>query len=394
MRDGLEDRLTSRLQALADTVDDELPTPVDLELRVRRHRRQKRAARRWSSLAVAAAIVTAVTTVAVVHGTNGHDAIRIATSPTTSAIPVSDSLQPGTVMLAAGGRYVQTLDAIGRGNATMVAAGPGSNIVYSRATHDHRHIWYLSLRDGKNACGEVVRADVDGRGSTIVTKAVSFDVSPDGSRLALYGGGDVAHGHCSPVKAGSSGELAVVDATAPAASKASTLSVRNLTSLRWSPDGSYLAAVSCPVAGCEQFGTIDVPGELGAPLTLPAAARTSHSARSIRAASMEFGPDGLYIIEGNVAVAGRSTAIQRIDRVDARAAQPVTIFSSNTWSISQIVPTDAGTYVVAGRTHKGPPASGDGPGLYRIQAGKLVLVRYLPDPADTLTSVTPLADGG
>ena len=386
MRDTLEDRLASRLKALADTVDEELPTPVDLELRVRRHRRQRSAVRRWSSLAVAAAIVTAVTTVAVVHGTNGHDAIRIATSPTTSAIHVQDSLQPGTAMLAAGGKWVQSLNADGKRNATMVTVSHG-DIVYSRATADHRQIWYLSMKDGKGACGDVVRADVDGRGSAIVTKAVAFDVSPDGSRLALYGGGDVAHGHCSPVKAGSSGEVAVTDAADPSGSPSSTLPVTKLTSLRWSPDGSYLAAVSCPVAGCEQFRTIDVPTRLGAPLTL--GTWNAPPVHSIRSASVEFGPDGLYMLD----VPERSTATARIDRVDPGAVHPVTtVFTSNAWTVSQIVPTSVGTYVIA-RAHRGTAASGNGTGLYRIEAGKLVRVRALPDPG-ILTPVTPLADTG
>jgi hypothetical protein len=275
----------------------------------------------------------------------------------------------------------------------MVSAGHGP-IIYSRATADHRQIWYLSLKDGKNACGDVVRADGDGRGSAIVTKAVAFDVSPDGSRLALYGGGDVAHGRCSPVKAGSSGEVAVIDATDPSGQESSTLSVKNLTSLRWSPDGSYLAAVSCRVAGCEQFRTIDVPARLGAPLTLAPGSWNAPLANSIRSASVEFGADGLYMLERLVPVPERSTATARIDRVDPRAVHPVTtVFSSNAWTVSQVVPTSVGTYVIAARAHGGTAASGNGTGLYRIEAGKLVFVRALPDPG-ILTPVTPLADTG
>ena len=41
MRDTLEERLATRLRTLGDTVDDELPPPVDLELQVLRRRRAR-----------------------------------------------------------------------------------------------------------------------------------------------------------------------------------------------------------------------------------------------------------------------------------------------------------------------------------------------------------------
>src|SRR5260370_5321318 len=144
MRDALEDRLATRLGTLGETVDDELPLPVVPELRVGHRRQRARATRGWASVGIAAAIVAAGTTVAVVHGTTGGSPIRIATSPTTS-VPVHDSLQPGTVMLAARGRFVISLDAQGRTNATMVATLHG-DIRYARATEDHRALWYLSLK--------------------------------------------------------------------------------------------------------------------------------------------------------------------------------------------------------------------------------------------------------
>ena len=61
MRDALEEQLADRLRTLGDTVDDELRPPLDLELQVLRRRRRTRRSRRWSSLSVAAAIVTRVT---------------------------------------------------------------------------------------------------------------------------------------------------------------------------------------------------------------------------------------------------------------------------------------------------------------------------------------------
>ncbi|MDP9336998.1 MAG: hypothetical protein M3Q30_27300 [Actinomycetota bacterium] len=382
MRDALEERLASRLRTLGDTVDDEFPPPVDLERQVLRRRRNVQSKRRWSSFGIAAAIVAAATTVAVVRGTTGGGSIRIATSPTTAA-PVHDSLQPGTVMLSARGRYVISLDTNGHTNATMVQTQHG-DIKYARATDDHRALWYLSLKKGSDGCGDVVRADIEGRTSTIVTHALAFDVSPDGSRLALYGAGDLAHDRCSPVKGGRAGRIVVLDLTT---SSSSALTVGNVTSLRWSPDGSYLVAVSCPPAGCEGFRTIDVPRELGAPLTIERGA--SGPAQFVHSASVVFGPHDLYTLE--------TTTPFRIVRVDPRAARaPVLAFSGgDKWDVTQVVPTTAGTYVVAAPLKptdaKSPKSASSG--LYRIDAGRLVFVRTLDNPG-TFTPVTPLAATG
>jgi len=107
-----------------------------------------------------------------------------------------------------------------------------------------------------------------------------------------------------------------------------------------------------------------------------------------------FGPDGLYMLEAIGPVKGRSTATVRIDRVDPRALRPlVTIFSSNQWDVSQVVPTAAGTYVVAAplsHTAAGSEGEAGHPGLYLARAGRLAFVRSLSDPG-TMTAVPPLA---
>jgi len=392
MRDAVEQRLATQLRQLGETVADELAPPADLELEVLRRRRGVRATRRWVSVSAAAAIVAALTTVAVVRGTSGRGTIRIATSPTT-AVPVHDSLQPGTVMLSARGRFVISLDASGHTNATMVAAAHG-DIAYARATADHRELWYLSLKNGPHACGDVVRADIDGRTSTIVTHAVAFDVSPDGSRLALYGAGDLARGVCEPVTAAAPGRIVVFDLTS---SVTSTLSTANVKSLRWSPDGSYLVAVSC--AGECTLQRIDVPRGLGAPLAVQSGA-VLYPTHLIRSASVAFAPDGLYALEARTPIQGASATtrptddVSRVDPVTLVATTP--LFSGgDQWDISQIVPTVAGVYVIATpvRDAASKSTAKPVPGLYRVEAGRLVLVRRLVDPG-TLTPVPKLAASG
>jgi hypothetical protein len=397
MSDVLEELLAARLHMLGETVDDELSPPADLELQVARRRRKTSATRRWASLSVAALIVAAATTVAVVHGTTGHGSIQISSTATTAAPLPPDHLAAGTTILSAGGRWVQTLGATGHGNATMVAVAPGHTITYARATDDHREIWYLTSKNGTHACGDVVRADLDSGQSTIVTHAESFDVSPDGSRLALFGAGDLARDHCTPVKAGASGRVAVVDlanhsssisvpriATTPATTFAST------TSLRWSPDGTYVAAVSCGAQTCAAFSRIAVPAVLGAQLLVDPVSWSAYPGPSIRSAAIEFGPGGLYMLKRLNPVTGKSTATDRIDRVDPLGEQTaVTVFSSNKWNVTEVVPTAVGTYVVAAPVS--PKAAKLG--LYLVEAGRLVLVRALNDPG-TLVPVPPLAVAG
>jgi hypothetical protein len=385
MRDTLEERLAARLGAVGDTVADELPVPVDLELQVVRHRRRARTARRWSGVAIAAAVVATVATVAVVHGTAGRGTVRIATSSTTAS--PADALQPGTVMLSARGRNVISLDSTGHQNATMVAAVRG-DVKYARATDDHRALWYLSLKKGLHACGDVVRADIAaGHSSTIVTHAVAFDVSPDGTRLALYGAGDLADDLCAPVSATQPGRVVVVDLTND---RSSAVSVSRLSSLRFSPDGSYLAAVSCGAGPCESFDRIAVPDQLGRPLVVTPVSWSAYPDQSIRSAAIEFGPGGLYMLKHLAPVAGLTTSTVRIDRLDVSGTDPVaTILSSRGWDIAQMVPTASGTYVVATLAKPKPPRWG----LYLVQSGKLVPVRSLADPG-TLTPVSPLAAVG
>jgi len=382
MRDVLEERLASRLQALGETVHDELPPPADLELQVARRRRRTRSQRRWSSLAVAAAIVAAVAAVAVVRGTAGSGPpLRVATSPTSGA-PPQDSLQPGTVMLSARGRYVISLDERGHQNATMVAVKDG-NITYARATDDHRTIWYLSLKHGTAACGDVVRANIDGNSSKIVTQAAAFDVSPDGTRLALYGAGNLSDGQCAPVKAGATGEIAVVDV---ATFESSTLPIGDVTSLRFAPDGSYLVAASCAAQGCPAARRIDVPGQLGAPLVSEPMAFGGAKPAPVRAASIAFGRGGLYVLASSP-----SGTIYRYDPAHLSAAPPV-FAGGRAWDVAQVVPTATGVDVIAARVPASGKVGAHAFGLYRVEAGRLVLVRLLVDPG-TLTDVRPLARG-
>jgi hypothetical protein len=72
------------------------------------------------------------------------------------------------------------------------------------------------------------------------------------------------------------------------------------------------------------------------------------------------------------------------------------VFSgADDWRIAQVVPTASGTYVVATRMRPAGMKSKfvPHPGLYLVQAGKLVWVRNLSSPG-TFTAVPPLAAGG
>ena len=324
MPDVLERQLAARLLELADaTGDGELVPPADLELQIARRRARTSAGRRWTGASVAAVLAVVVAMVAVVHGTSGTRSVAVSAPSTTVPAAARDPLPAGTVMLAAKGRDVLALDARGHQIATMVHAVRG-DIQYARVTADHRELWYLSRKHGTSACADVVRADIEGRSSMIVTHAVAFDISPDGTRLALYGAGDLAHDRCEPVRTRAGGALVVVDIATGAAS---ALELDSAGGLRWTSDATAIDVLSCLADGCAPSARVAVPHLLDQPLR----------------------------VEGFV------------------PTRPPFPASAAGWKISQVVDTDAGTFVVAV-----PPGTGR-PALYRIDAGRLVVLRDL-DP--------------
>ncbi len=391
MRDALEEHLASRLGTLGETVGEELTPPADLELQVARRRHRTRATRRWSGVAAAAVIVIAAATVAVARGSSGHGSIKVESSSTTPAtVPLRDLLQPGTAMLSARGNFVVSLDASGHTIATMVTVSASSSVKYARATADHQQIWYLSVKHGSTGCGDVVRAQVDGGRTKIVAPAVTFDVSADGSRLALYGGGDLARAQCAPVRAGTPGRIVVIDL---ASSTSSSVAMSDVTSLRWSPDGSALVAATCGSFDCG-FRRIVIPSDLAAPLV--ATPGTSVGFARVPPGSSDrivFGPDGFYELATTVtaATAGAPASTREsIARYDPKTlGSPRVVFSGgDRWDVTQVVPTTAATYVVAA-----PAASPKASGLYRIEAGRLAFVRTLDSPG-TFVPVAPFAPNG
>ena len=172
--------------------------------------------------------------------------------------------------------------------------------------------------------------------------------------------------------------------------------MRNLTGLSWSPDGSYIVAMSC-AGECLPFQRIDVPTTLGRPLVVRLTGPELYPVRLIRSASVAFGPDGLYTLEASVPVQG-AAATRPTDQVQLVKAGTfdfaVPIFSgANEWTISQVVPTTAGTYVVATRVQRKGTPGAPATGLYLVRAGRLVLMRGLTEPG-TLTPVPALRAAG
>ena len=370
MRDVLEERLAARLRDLGDTVPDELVPPADLELQVKRRRSRKRATTRWLAFAIAAGFAASLVTVAVVHGTVGTRPVAFS-RPSPYNAP-HDSLRTGAVMLAARGRDVVVLDATGHTLDTMIHANRG-DIQYARVTVDHRALWYLSLKHARTTCGDVVRADIEGRSSAIVTHAVAFDVSPDGTRLALYGAGDLARDHCTPTPtAGRPTHIVVVDL---ASSTSSSLPATDVTSLQWSPDGSYLVSAQCSRGRCKPLDRIDVPRDL----RLSLIRRGGFAATPASGSIAGYGPDGLYVLEN----AKRGTTVDVFDPQTLEFSA-VRLATTVHWKVSQVVGTTAGTFVVAQRV-----GVDKDPGLYRVDNRRLVLVRDI-DPG-VLTGVAPLS---
>jgi hypothetical protein len=248
MDDLLERALTAKLREVADAVPDDIDPPADLELRVARRRKAKRMN---SSSAFVLSMVAVLVAVVCTAGV-----VRLATnepSPAARARLV-DPLPAGTAMLAAQGRDVVALGSNGEQLATMIHAERGA-VVDAQITRDHRWLWYLSVagRAGED-CGEVVRADIVDRSSTVMAHAVSFGISPDARRLALSGYGDVAHGACEP---GKHAAIATIDLWTKARARAS---VAGVDALRWSVDGRDLIGRQCLPASCKAVTFVQQAG--------------------------------------------------------------------------------------------------------------------------------------
>jgi len=336
MDDLLERALIAKLREVADTVPDDIDPPADLELRVARQRKAKRMNSSTAFVVSMVAVLIAVIGTAAV--------VRVATNGPSAATraPLVDPLPSGTVLLAAQGRYVVALGYDGEQLATMIHARRGA-VVDAQITRDHRWLWYLSVAsNSRSGCGEVVRANIVDRSSTVIAHAVSFGISPDARRLALSGYGDVAHGACEP---GKHAAIATIDLWTKARARAS---VASADLVRWSGDGRTLVGRQCAHASCKVVTFVQHDG-------VP------------RSRGPEVGASA-FTYDGNNLLVVSAT------RHDVDVVRPLsdqygfvrTVLSSSR-TIEQVVPTSGGLFVVA-------QAAGGGARLYRAGDGALTAI--------------------
>jgi hypothetical protein len=328
--DTLERELAVRLRDVGDFVPDVVEPPEDLELRVARRRRRSSRARRTTALVAVACVAFGVAVVAVARASTPS---RVGVATSTSRSDAMDLLSE-TVMLDARDRYAVGLNANGRQIITVAASHSG-NVVSAQLTRDHKTLWYLSVAGTPGVdCGKLVRADIATGDSRIVGTAIAFGISPDGSRIALSG-----RGACAPAPAT---HLLVRDLISGRVSSAPDNAAP--TAISWSAHGDRL------VARTDRSTAYDVPARLGralAPRDMP-----------IDGPAV-FGVDGLYVLEAG-----------RLDRWNLSLTKRTTVVADVEPAASQVVPTAAGTYVVA-RSEPGGPADA----LYVVDRGALVAVR-------------------
>jgi hypothetical protein len=333
MDDLLERALAAKLREVGDAVPDDIDPPADLELRVARQRKRSRMSSSSAfAVSMAAVLVAVVATAAVVRLTTPGP------SPATRARLV-DPLPAGTVMLAAQGRDVVALDAAGNQLATMIHAERGS-VVDAQITRDHRWLWYLSVAGtpGRD-CGEVVRADIVDRSSTVIAHARSFGISPDARNLALSGYGDVAHGACERAKPAA---IATIDLWTRTREQ---VTVDNIDALRYSGDGRSLVGHQCVNGSCDvvTFGHHDgVQAISGA-----------------KVEAEEFAYDGADLL----VVGSARHDVDLFRQSTVQFAFLRTVLSASA-TIEQVLPTHADLFVVA-------TAPGKPPRLYRADEGAL-----------------------
>jgi len=378
MPDALEQRLAAGLQAVADTVSDDLAPPADLEQRVAKVRSRRRGMTLLAALSAAAAVVIAALAIAAITGRPPAPNRVDVNGPGSTA----DPLAAGTVMLDSRSSFVVAVGADGSQVATLVNAARGV-IIDAQLTTDHRWIWYLSVAKTKKAgaeCGEVVRADILRGTSTIVAHAVSFAISPDGTRLALAGGGDGAGAACLPLTdAAVRARVAVTDLASQARSTwtdAVGPRVNAFNQMRWSNDGRSIVTRVC-AATCASIVAYDVPANLGAPLQLRTLDRSGFLGEQPSAA---FGPDGrLFVLERNVAAEWRDHVQSLVVYDAATLAHPTADLRVDFhWDLKEVVPTEVATFVVG--TERSESGQATRPtALYRVEHGNLVAVKTFAD---------------
>jgi hypothetical protein len=377
MRDTLEQRLASRLQRVGDAVPDGIDPPADLEQRVARVRKRRRAATRLAVLSAAAIVTAALATVVVAGRAPAPNRVDVNGPP-----EVVDPLAAGTVMLDSRASFVVAVGADGGQIATLVNAGRGT-IIDAQLTSDHRWLWYLSVAKTKKAgteCGEVVRADIRRGSSAIVARAVSFAISPDGTRLALAGGGDFAGGVCVPLTGATVPARVVVKDLATEASSTWTDEgnprVHAFNQMRWSNNGRTLVTRICD-ATCESLVAYAVPGNLGPALRFRIVERSGFLGMR---PSATFGPDGrLFVLERNVAARWKDH-VQSVVVYDGGTLehQSTVLRVDFRWDLKEVVPTEVGTFVV-GRARDASGRVAGPTALYRVEHGALVAVKTFGD---------------
>ncbi len=373
MRDTLEQRLAARLHDVGETVPDDLEAPADLEQRVGRVR-NRRGVRRFAALSAAALVAVALATVAIVGRTQEPNRVDVNGRP-----GGPDPLPAGTAMLDSRAEFVVAVGADGGQVATLVHANRGT-IIDAQLTDDHRWLWYLSVPKTKkagSACGEVVRADVTRGTSAIVARAASFAISPDGTRLALAGGGDGSTGEkCTPLTdAMARARVVVTDLATEARSTwvdEAVPRVHVFNQMRWSNDGRQIVTRICGDS-CEPLVTFDVPAELGPPLLSNIIDQSGFLGVRPSAA---FGPDGrLFVLERNVTERWKDHAQSVVVFDAATLQQPTTLLTVDwQWDLKEVVPTEAGLFVVGKPRNEAGETTGP-TGLYRVDGGNLVFVK-------------------
>jgi hypothetical protein len=337
MRDVLEDELATRLRNLGAVMPVELEPPADLETRVARAKKSARGRRSVAVLAIAAVFFVVVAFGTVLDGRTG-DVAPVAVAP------VNDPLPKGTVMLGAKGRYVTARDASGKVLATMVTTTHG-NVLDAQVTADHKTIFYR-VTDPTSPCDKIARADIDGRTSQFVARGDTFAISPDGTRLAVSGYGDLASRSCSRAGAGT---VAVLDFTNDSTTAKSGAVYDSLV---W--DNGVLVARACTGSDCGRvvaWHALWNEEQLLAS-TAQLIARGSRGIYRVDPPRYSGGPWTVNVTPGDV------------------TASPVRLAEiASGWTISGVVPTDADVFVSATAPGQTTPA------LYRVVDGSLEFVR-------------------
>ncbi len=289
-----EDRLRQTVLTLADEAPagDELLAVIEQGV-ASEQRRRRIAKLGGGTLAVAALIIATIVTVAALQHAPAHRKVEISRPKPAKVIPAR-----GVVVARPDGRVV-LVDANWKDEREVAPATPGTVVTGLAVLPDGEHV-VVQRRAGlsdsdKQGCGAVSEIDLRTGTTSALGDAVSFAVSPDGSKVALVRSDDTA-GNCVGSNSNATPQSSIVmRGLSDNTSQATTLGTGLAGGVAFSPDGQQLAVPLCSPGTCSVAIFDAAPNGALSPSVTSSITNQSDEETHLYAPRFAWNAHGLYV---------------------------------------------------------------------------------------------------